>query len=124
MRSVCRTRGEPSSFRLDAELTNGGFHQFFWNSEGDFNAVTDEDLAFVGALDFQRLFRRAVACATEFDVTGDKHRSENTWEEFTAGYETIPWDDFDQQYYSTAPTLFQHVARYVRDHSTDFNRNG
>lgn len=103
-----------TTFKLDLQVRNGGFHQFFWNSAGIANEATNEDLALFGAADFQKLFKRAIACAEEFQVVETKRRSQNTWEEFTAGYKTIPWDAYDTTYYETAPTLFQHVARYVR----------
>ena len=112
-----------TTFRLDAEVRNGGFHQFFWNSEGVLNAATEEDLGFIGAVDIQKIFKRAVTCFTEFDVAGDKQRSEKTWEKFTAGYKTIPWDDFDKGFYEASPTLFQRVACYIREHKNDFTRN-
>jgi hypothetical protein len=112
-----------TTFRMDAEVRNGGFHQYFWNSEGVLNAVTEEDLGYIGALEIQRIFRRAVACFVEFDIAAEKRRGENTWEEFSAGYETIPWDNLDTEFYQASPTLFQHVAGYVRQHQDDFDRN-
>ena len=112
-----------TTLRLDAEVRNGGFHQFFWNSEGVLNAVTEEDLAFIGATDIHQIFKRAVSCFTEFDIKGSKQRSENTWEDFTAGYKTIPWDTFDDAFYDASPTLFEHVAHHIRSHQNDFNRN-
>ncbi|MFN0052291.1 MAG: DUF4375 domain-containing protein, partial [Planctomycetales bacterium] len=113
-----------TTFILDAEVRNGGFHQYFWNTEGVLNATTEEDLGYIAAVDIQQNFRRAVACFVEFDLAAQKRRGENTREEFTAGYKTIPWDSFDTQFYETSPTLFQHVARYVREHHVDFDRNG
>ena len=112
-----------TSFKLDAEVRNGGFHQFFWNSEGNLNDAIAEDLASFGATQFADIFKRAADCATEFRVVETKRRSENTWEEFTDGYKTIPWDSRDRAYYEASPTLFQLVARYVREHPTDFDRN-
>jgi hypothetical protein len=106
---------------LDAEVNNGGFHQYFWNGGGLMNTATEEDLGRIGAIEIQNIFRRAVACFVEFDVAGEKQRSKNTWEEFTAGYKTIPWEKFDTEYYEASPTLPTHVARYVREHEDEFN---
>ena len=103
-----------TTFKLDVQVRNGGFHQFFWNSEGVGNAAVKEDLAFFGASEFLRIFNEAVACATLFQVVETKQRGNNTWEEFTAGYKSIPWDAHDRAYYETSPTLFQQVARFVR----------
>jgi Domain of unknown function (DUF4375) len=75
---------------LDAEVVNGGFHQLFWNSEGAYNKAILEGFRFFGFTNFQDIFLRAVACAPEHKVVETKRRGENTWEEFTAGYRTIP----------------------------------
>jgi len=106
--------------RLDAEVQNGGFHQFFWNSEGKLNTAVEQDLRFLGAVPFSETFKRAVDCAEEHKVVETKLRSTNTWVEFTAGYKTVPWEDFDQAYCRESPTLLQYVARYVREHPADF----
>jgi hypothetical protein len=105
---------------LDSEVGNGGFHQFFWNSEGNLNAATQEDLERVGATRFLNLFRRAVATAIEFQVADAKRRSGGDTGEFVAGYSTIPWENLDQTYYETSPTLLEYAARYIRTHLSDF----
>jgi hypothetical protein len=109
-----------TTFKLDLQVRNGGFHQFFWNSEGIANEATDEDLALFGATGFQKIFKQAVACAAQFKVVETKCRSENTWEDFTTGYKTIPWETHDAAYYEACPTLFQHIAGYVRANPTAF----
>ncbi len=103
-----------TTVKLDLHVRNGGFHQFFWNSEGIINEAVNEDLAVFGATEFQKIFKQAADCAAQFQVVETKRRSENTWEEFTAGYRTIPWEPHDTAYYEASPTLFQYVARYVR----------
>jgi hypothetical protein len=105
---------------LDSEVGNGGFHQFFWNSEGKLNAATQEDLERVGATEFLNLFRRATATATEFQVVETRQRSGGDTDEFVAGYDTIPWKSLDETYYQTSPTLLEHAARYIRTHLSDF----
>lgn len=107
--------------RLDAEVQNGGFHQFFWNSDGKLNTVVAQGLRFLEAVSFAEIFKRAILCAEEFKVVEAKHRSNNSWEKFTAGYKTIPWNDLDQAYCSESPTLLQYAARYVREHPADFD---
>ena len=108
---------------LDSEVRNGGFHQFFWNSEGDLNAATLEDLERAGATVFLNLFRRAVATATEFQVVETKRRSAGDTDEFVTGYKTIPWESLDQAYYQICPTLLEYAVRYIRTHLSDFDRS-
>jgi hypothetical protein len=46
---------------LEAELNNGGFHQFFFNSAGDRAAQTREALRAIGAVRTAALLERACA---------------------------------------------------------------
>ena len=107
---------------LDAEIVSGGFHQFFWNSEGAYDKATAKALVFFGATSFQPIFQRAVACAAEHKVVETKRRGENTWEEFIAASKTIPWEPINESYYETSPTLFQCVAKYMRERPNEFQR--
>jgi len=105
---------------LDSEVQNGGFHQFFWNYEGELNEVTQSELELIGAKEFVELFKRAVATATEFEVVETKRSSEGDVDEFVAGYETIPWESLDRAFYETSPTLIEYLARYVRAQASEF----
>lgn len=105
---------------LDGEVVNGGFHQLMWNSEGSYNEAIDEALAYFGFGDIREIFQRAIECANEHDIVETKRRGENTWEEFTDGYQTIPWKPIDEAYWQQSPTLFARVAKYLREHPNEF----
>jgi len=49
--------------RLEAEVNNGGFHQFFSNSTGQFAPETLEALAAIGAVKTRTLLERAISIA-------------------------------------------------------------
>jgi len=49
--------------RLEAEVNNGGFHQFFLNSSGELVPETLEALPVIGANETRRLLEQAVAIA-------------------------------------------------------------
>ncbi len=109
-----------TTFMLDAEVRNGGFHQFFWNTEGTLNEATRADLELIGASQFHELFKRATSTATEFEVIEAKYRSRGDVGDFKAGYDTIPWDTLDRAFYEASPTILEYMARYVRDHASAF----
>ncbi len=46
---------------LEAEINNGGFDQFFYNSSGDDTAETIQALEAIGAADTSDIVRRAAA---------------------------------------------------------------
>lgn len=47
--------------RFESEVNNGGFHQFFFNSSGEYVQETRRALAAIGAVATRDLFERAVA---------------------------------------------------------------
>ena len=49
--------------RLESEVNNGGFHQFFLNSSGEIVPETLRALAAIGAPHTKQLFERAIAVA-------------------------------------------------------------
>jgi hypothetical protein len=49
--------------KLEAEVNNGGFHQFFLNSSGEFVPETLQALSVIGATGTKHLLERAVAIA-------------------------------------------------------------
>ena len=48
-----------SVWQLEAEVNNGGFHQFFWNSAGNLAADTPAALEAIGALRAADIVKRA-----------------------------------------------------------------
>jgi len=103
---TCRT--------LDGEVVNGGFHQFFWNSEGELNTALEEDLLHVGANGHLPVFQQARRLFDECRIADIKRAGENTWEEFTAGYKTIPWGALDERYWALTPKLPAMLSAFVR----------
>jgi len=101
-------------FNLDEEVRNGGFLQFFWNSEGKLNEATQQDLERVGAREFRQLFSWAVATALEFEIVEAKLRSNGNIDTFVAGHSTVRWNSLDQAFYEALPTLLEYLAHYVR----------
>lgn len=106
---------------LDFEVGNGGFHQFFWNTEGGLNSLLEQDLALVRAWDHLALFGEALQLCREHGLIDAKRGGENTWEEFTAGYDTIPWDPLDDRYYSIRPKLPALLCAFIRANLAAFS---
>ncbi len=62
---------------LEAQVNNGGFHQFFFNSSGEYVPETLAALGQIGALKTRNLLSRAVAAAYPMGYPPDtaKHRA-------------------------------------------------
>ena len=58
---------------LEAEVNNGGFHQYFWNSAGDHSSEALDSLKLVGAIQTASLLKSAIKIA--FDGEVPKERS-------------------------------------------------
>jgi hypothetical protein len=112
-----------TTFRLDAEVRNGGLHQYFWNTEGLLNTATDEDPGYIGASGIQRFFVAMLLVSSSSTLPHRSVAERIHGRSLPLGYKAIPWDSLDAEFYETSPTLFQQVARYVREHQDEYDRN-
>ena len=84
--------------QLEAEVNNGGYNQFYFNSSGQFAAALPEALKLVGATKFADLTERA-------NRTFEKEKSkitedqDGTVEGFSKSYENNPLNKFDKEFY-------------------------
>lgn len=109
-----------STLMLQYEVDNGGFHQFFWNSDGSWNSETREDLVSIDALPVLSLFDKAV---TVFETRCDlvlKESSGNSWDAFTSGYEENPLSDLDEQFYELPKSIDSYLGEFIQQNKTDF----
>jgi len=109
-----------STWRLESQVCNGGFHQFFWNTKGEANDLVLRDLIHIGADIQVAIFKRALAICIEFDVLGQRRKGPNTWQRFTRGYKTIPWNDLDNEYFKAIPRLEPIMATHLRKNAEKY----
>ena len=103
-----------SGFRLQNEVGNGGFHQFFWNGEGALNKETLEDLRLISAGPFILLFEEAMDEYQRHDYPGEKAESGNTWEAFTNAYKEKRMENLDDAFCQLPKTIAMHLSDYIR----------
>lgn len=110
-----------TTFWLDCEVNNGGFHQFFWNSDGRWNAETLEDLKEIGAEPFIRLYSEALKIYEAHDYAAEKSKSGNSWEGFTQAYKEKRMDELESIYYKEPKSLPSFLGEYLlRNKNTYF----
>ncbi len=107
--------------QLQAEVNNGGYNQFYFNSSGQFAAALPEALKLVGATKFADLTQRA-------NRTFEKEKSkitkdqDGTVEGFSKSYENNPLNKFDEEFYkfNDAKNLQKIQVDYIRKNKKEF----
>jgi hypothetical protein len=107
---------------LEAEVNNGGFHQFFWNTEGKFNDATLKDLKYIGANQFHELFASALAVYAGHDYGKEKKDSGTNWKKrFTKGYDEKRFDDLDDRFYKLKLDGDEMLGQFIKKHPELYN---
>jgi len=106
---------------LEAEVNNGGYNQFYFNSSGQFYKHLPEVLELVGANKFADLTKRA---NDTFEKENPKitQYQDGTLEGFSKSYDDNPLNKFDDEFYDLYKTenLQQIQVDFIRRHKTDF----
>jgi hypothetical protein len=103
-----------ATWLVEAEVNNGGFNQYFWNSGGEFaeDAVQGFDLMGVPAL--ARLTERAIAIRARDAARMAAFKQRDTIEAFSESYEGNPLNELDEEFYNLEDGLSQARVRFIR----------
>jgi hypothetical protein len=106
---------------LEAEVNNGGYNQFYFNSSGQFYKHIPNALKLVGASKFADLAERANKTFESKNEKITKHQ-DGTIEGFSKSYDENPLNDFDTEFYELYQTenLQQIQVEYIRKNKTEF----
>jgi Domain of unknown function (DUF4375) len=106
---------------LEAEVNNGGYNQFYFNSSGQFYKHLPDALNLVGADKFAELTKKAnnIYDKETAKITKDQ---DGTIEGFSKSYEDNPLNKFDDEFYELYKTenLQQIQVDFIRKHKTEF----
>ena len=105
-------RGVHAALVLDAEVSNGGFNQFFWNRSHRMVAYALEGLEYVGANQHAALLRSAMGKAAAEREHLLPYHLEGSIEAFSASYREGVFDEMDASYYAL-PDLDGILARAI-----------
>lgn len=109
------------AYFMDAEVHNGGFDQYFFNSQGNHAAETIDALEAVGASRSANQLRRARALFKPEAPSPDR---DVRW----AQMDRIPkatreqWNAMDEAYYASGENVTNLICAYVRAHPESFER--
>lgn len=106
---------------LEAEVNNGGFNQFYFNSSGQFYKNLPDALNLVGAIKFADLTRRANK-TFEKEFNQITEHQDGTLDGFSQSYDDNPLNEFDEEFYSLYQTekLDEIQVNFIRKHKNDF----
>ena len=96
---------------LEAEVNNGGFDQFFFNSAGDEAAATIEALEAIGAFSTAAIVRRACARFPGGMPPADRDERQARLEEVSP--DTDAFEAEDEQFYAYEDDLSALVAAHA-----------
>lgn len=103
---------------LDAEVTNGGFIQFYWNGKRKYVQAIRNGLKLIGDEKVLNLVDEAERIYLANKIKFD---SGETTENFSALYEDIiEFEDLDDQYYDIHDSTMELIEKYARLNNEEF----
>jgi Domain of unknown function (DUF4375) len=105
-----------ATWGVEAEVNNGGFNQYFWNSAGQFADEAVEGYRAIGAAKHAELVAQAIALErTERDRMAE-FKSRGTLEAFSESYESNPLNELDTQFYELDEDPRALRIEFIRSH--------
>lgn len=106
---------------LDAEVNNGGFNQYYFNSSGKFYKHLPEALRLVGARPYAELVEKANQTFENENEKITRHQ-DGTIEGFSKSYEDNPLNNFDNEFGNLYETedLNQILIPFIRNNIPEF----
>ena len=113
-------RGFYATWMLEADVSNGGFNQYFWNPYGYW--AEDAIAAFYeyGADEHAEVSKKAVAMFLADQDTHREFRELGTLEAFSESYKHTDLGDVDDEFYGIRSDLSAMRIRYVRGNPEKF----
>jgi len=105
---------------LEAEVNNGGFNQYFWNSSGELANEALAGLVMIGAADHSTLLEEAIEIRKREEQTMQELERKGTEEAFVESYKLTALNDLDQRFYGLEQDLSKLRVAYIRANPGSF----
>ena len=109
-----------ATWLLEAEIDNGGFNQYFYNSWSEYQKEALEGFERMGAKEYARLLSEAIAIHDKEKGMHDKVKEEGTIEALFDSYSETELTKLDQKFYSCTEDLSGLRIDYIRRNPEDF----
>jgi len=106
---------------FEAEVNNGGFNQFYFNSSGQYYKLLPSALQLVGAKKFVDLSQRANDVFEKENAKITEHQ-DGTLDGFSESYKNNPLNKFDDEFYALdeMENLEQLQVAFIRKNKLEF----
>ena len=103
---------------LDAEVTNGGFIQFYWNGYGKYLPSIMDGLKLIGDSSMLNLVIKA---DKEYTANRKKFNLQREKEDWSPLYNNLKkFEEYDHVYYATHDKTMDLIEKYAREHASEF----
>lgn len=109
-----------SIFKLDSQVNNGGFHQFFTNESRLFAESAHLAYMGVGAIKASEIIRNVIVEAAKENDLRTAVNNTGTVESFVKSYDQTKLSSFDKLYYECIDDLDQLQIIYIRNNYSHF----
>ncbi len=106
--------------KLEEQVANGGFHQFFTNMGGMMDAHLEQDIENLEHEEFRTLLRQVVATYKSIDYRDQWENRGKSWEYFAAPYKEGRFRDEDVEFGEIKPDLEEVIGQQVRKHADKY----
>ncbi|PQJ16659.1 hypothetical protein BST99_13865 [Aureicoccus marinus] len=106
---------------LEREINNGGFHQFYWNSSGNYGNETVDALIKIGANKTAKIVKRANSEFKNGMVPKDRVERQNQMELIEEKAEEN-WNNCTTDFYRYEDNLTQLLVEFVLKNKADFEK--
>jgi hypothetical protein len=105
---------------VEAEVNNGGFNQYYWNSAGQFADDAPSAFEYFAAHQHADLMRQANAVRSVEAAAIQKYKDKGTIEAFSASYKESQLDPLDKQFYALSENLSTLRIAKIRSSPSEF----
>jgi hypothetical protein len=106
--------------KLDGQVLNGGFHQFFTNSRGLFDINLKEDISYLPDERIRNIILRAFEAYQKIDYRDQWMNIGKSWEYFSAPYAEGRFKTEDDEYYSLSPCISALIGSRIKAHPNEY----
>ena len=105
-----------ASWLVEAEVMNGGFNQYFWNSSSEFAELTPAALTEIGDPVAAEMVQHALSIAVAEIPSMSMYKRSGTLQAFSESYKHTKLSDLDAPFCKRAEDFPALRIRYVREH--------
>jgi hypothetical protein len=105
-----------NTWLVEAEVYNGGFNQYFWNSGGELAPGAVAGFHLMGLESLARLMERAIEIEREDRAKSEKLKERRTLEAFSESYKENRLNELDRQFGDLATDLPSRRVKFIRAH--------